>query len=391
MPQLLPAIPLDGGPPPGVLVRRVAALIALVTLGLLLPLVLVEIGLRLWAPQPLAVNVSVWDRHYGWRNQPGTRGFFRTAEYRMEVRIDSLGLRDEETTRAKPPGTFRILGLGDSFAFGHGVAADSCFLSVAERALDRRSRAAGGPRVEVLNAGVGKWSTAQQYLYLIREGFGFDPDAVVVAFCVDNDIEGNAEGGVLREENGRLVAVPAPEPGVRAAQRVTQAIPGYRFLAEHSHLVNFVRVRMSILEMNRRARVAGAPAGEGAPAAPLDPGPTFRIMDALVDSTRARGVPLVVLFVPGFSQVMPAGFVPPRPYPDLGPHGAIVERLAAHLDSLGVPVVYPLETLREASRERPAYFPHDMHLDERGNRIVGEALAGAIAGAGLAPPEAPTR
>jgi hypothetical protein len=69
----------------------------------------------------------------------------------------------------------------------------------------------------------------------------------------------------------------------------------------------------------------------------------------------------------------------------------IIERLAAHLDSLGVPVVYPLETLREASRTRPAYFTHDMHLDERGNRIVGEALAGTIAGAGLAPPEAPVR
>jgi hypothetical protein len=374
-------------------VRRVAALIALVALGLLLPLVLVETGLRLFAPQPLAVNVSAWDPHYGWRNQPGTRGFFRTAEYRMEVRIDSLGLRDEETTRAKPPGTFRILGLGDSFAFGHGVAAESCFLSVTERALDRRSRAAGGPRVEVLNAGVGKWSTAQQYLYLLREGFGFAPDAVVVAFCVDNDIEGNAEGGVLREVDGRLVAVPAPEPGVRALQRITQAIPGYGFLAERSHLVNFVRVRMSILETNRRARATARGAGAAAApaAAPLDPRPTFRIMDALVDSTRARGVPLVVLFVPGFSQLMPAGFVPPRPYPDLRPHGAIVERLAAHLDSLGVTVLYPLAALRAASRERPAYFPHDMHLDERGNRIVGEALAEAIAGAGLAPPEAPVR
>jgi hypothetical protein len=49
--------------------------------------------------------------------------------------------------------------------------------------------------------------------------------------------------------------------------------------------------------MNRRARAA---AGAGAPAAaPLDPRPTFRIVDALVEATRARGVPLVVLFVCG--------------------------------------------------------------------------------------------
>src|SRR5262245_41650288 len=118
---------VDGGrfPP----LRRAASLLALIGIGLFLPLMLVEAGLRLFAPQPLAVNRSEWDAHYCWRNRPRTRGFFQTSEYRMEVVIDSLGLREREVTRVKPPATFRILGLGDSFAFGHGVAADSCFLS----------------------------------------------------------------------------------------------------------------------------------------------------------------------------------------------------------------------------------------------------------------------
>jgi hypothetical protein len=366
--------------------RRVVSLIALACLGLLFPLLLAEIGLRLFAPQPLAVNVSEWDPHYGWHNRPGTTGFFRTSEYRMEVRIDSLGLRDEETTRAKPPGTFRILGLGDSFAFGHGVSVDSCFLSVAERDLDRFSRSRGGPRVEVLNAGVGKWATAQEYLYLMREGFGFEPDVVVLAFCIDNDIEGNAEGGTLRFVDGRIEPIPAPEPSVRTLQRISQAIPGYTFLAEHSHLMNFIRVHVSMIETARRAKQAAAEAAaRGTAYVALDPVPTFRIMDALVDSTRAHRVPLLVLFVPGLGQCAPPGWKPPRPIPDLRPNAAIVGRLVAHLDSLGVPVVYPLEELREANRSALQYFPHDFHLNERGSRRVGEALARGLIAAGLVP------
>jgi hypothetical protein len=379
--------------------RRAASLLALIGIGLLLPLMLVEAGLRLFAPQPLAVNVSEWDPHYGWRNRPGTRGFFQTSEYRMEVAIDSLGLRDAEVSRAKPPGTYRILGLGDSFAFGHGVAADSCFLSVAERRLDERSRAAGGPRVEVLNSGVGKWSTTQEYLYLLREGFSFQPDVVVLAFCDDNDGEGNMEEGVVRIRNGRIETVPAPEPTVRTLQRVSQAIPGYAWLAEHSHLVNFIRIRMSILETNREAKrlreeaarraAAGVPAAagaSGAPTVPLDPAPSFRIIDALVDSTRARGLPLVVLFVPGLGQCAPSGWRPARPFPDPGPHDRLVAGLTAHLDSLGVPVVNPVDALRAANRGALQYFPIDFHLNERGSRLVGEALARGLIDAGLAPP-----
>ena len=238
------------------LLARLGSALAVVAVSLIVPLLILEVGLRVFAPQPTAVNVSEWDPNYGWRNRPGARGFFRTPEFNMPVRINSLGLRDDETTREKPAGTFRLLGLGDSFAFGHGVAAESCFISVAERELGELSRSAGGPRIEFLNAGVGKWGTAAELIYLEREGLGFDPDVVVVAFCVDNDFENNAEGGVLRLTGDRLVRVDNPEPTMRKAQRVTRMIPGYEFLAENSHLVNFLRVRASVLDARARSAIA---------------------------------------------------------------------------------------------------------------------------------------
>jgi hypothetical protein len=371
--------------------RRVSGALIAALAGLLVPLVLAEIGLRLFAPQPTAVNVSQWDPDYGWRNRPGAHGFFHTHEFNMQVRINSLGLRGRETTWDKPDGTFRILGLGDSFAFGHGVDVDSCFLSLAERALDGRSRAAGGPRIEVLNTGVGKWGTAPEYLYLKREGVRFSPDAVVLAFCIDNDFANNADANVLRLEHGRLVHVQSPEPTVRKAQQITTLIPGYEFLAQHSQVVNFIRVRASVMEMKRIAAEAGqgAVAGEG-----LSEGPsswsdrqlpvTLMLMDSLVAETRRDRAPLLALFIPSRWQLAPHPQPGVRGYWDPVPAAAMTDRVIAHLDSLRVPVVYPLAKLTEAARAGRVYFDEG-HLNERGSRVVADALVRGLLRAGCVP------
>ena len=382
-----PAGPRGRGP-----LRALIEGAAVMAIALFVLLVLLEIGLRLFAPQPTALNVSEWDAEYGWRNRPGARGFFRTPEFRMEVRIDSLGLRDEETTREKPAGTWRILGLGDSFAFGHGVAVDSCFFSIVERDLDARSRARGGPRVEVINSGVGKWGTIAEFLYFRKEGVRFAPDATVLAFCVDNDFENNADLNVLKLEDGHLVHVVNPEPTVRKAQNITRMIPGYTFLAENSHLVNFIRIRASQLDANligsrrNREAAAGDTAARAEPAwLSLRMPITLMVLDSLVLETRKARAPLLVLFIPTHWQCAPASERSKR-YLDPAPHAAMVERAIAHLDSLGVPVVYPLEALREANRSGRLYFDEG-HLNEAGSRVVARALDQALSAAHLAPPD----
>jgi lysophospholipase L1-like esterase len=359
---------------------------------LLVTLLLLELGFRLFAPQPTALNVSQWDPNYGWRNRPGERGFALFSFFRMEVQINSLGMRDHETTWEKPPDTYRILGLGDSFAFGYGVAEDSCFLSVAERELAVLSEAHGGPRVEVLNSGVTKWGTAQEYLYLQREGLQLSPDAVVLAFCVDNDFEDNARGSVLRVEGDRLVPVPSPESVVRKAQQITRMIPAYGYLAKHSHLVNFLRIRGTILDTRiRRAAESRQPVrADSLRASPADQtgerlAITTQIMDSLVVETRRAGVPLLVLFVPGRWHCATEEQKKHPRFWDPSEHEEMVTQLAAHLDSLGVPTVYPLERLSDVSRVRPLYFGEG-HLNDEGSRLVGQALAEGLAAEGMVPP-----
>ena len=55
------------------------------------------------------------------------------------LRTNAYGLRDRDYPVAKPEGTFRIVGLGDSVMFGWGVAQDEPFLEVLERRLAETS------------------------------------------------------------------------------------------------------------------------------------------------------------------------------------------------------------------------------------------------------------
>jgi lysophospholipase L1-like esterase len=103
---------------------------------------------------------------------------------------NSFGLRDEEFTRTRPDGMYRILSLGDSFTLGQGVRLEDTYPQQMETLLN----AAGGSfRYEVINAGVSGANTRDELEYLRREGLRFAPNLVTVQFYV-NDIERRFEG-----------------------------------------------------------------------------------------------------------------------------------------------------------------------------------------------------
>jgi hypothetical protein len=98
---------------------------------------------------------------------------------------NSRRYRDVEHSVEKPPGVTRIVILGDSFAFGQGVADEEIFA----RVLDRMA----GPQVEVINMAKGGWSTINQFMAFQREGMAYEPDIIIVA-AVTNDPEPSPGG-----------------------------------------------------------------------------------------------------------------------------------------------------------------------------------------------------
>ena len=98
---------------------------------------------------------------------------------------NSRRYRDVEHSVEKPPGVTRIVILGDSFAFGQGVADEEIFARVLARMA--------GPQVEVINMAKGGWSTINQFMAFQREGLAYEPDVVIVA-AVTNDPEPSPSG-----------------------------------------------------------------------------------------------------------------------------------------------------------------------------------------------------
>ncbi|HEX6104247.1 MAG TPA: SGNH/GDSL hydrolase family protein [Gemmatimonadales bacterium] len=129
------------------------------------------------------------DTTLGWALRPGAHGL-QTSEGRAWVRINSAGMRDREHAVAKPPGTYRIAVIGDSYAAAVEVDRDSTFWARLPGHL-APCGFAGGRAIEMLNFGVPGYGTAQEYLLLQTRALRYDPDLVLLVMTLGNDLENN--------------------------------------------------------------------------------------------------------------------------------------------------------------------------------------------------------
>jgi hypothetical protein len=166
-------------------------------------LLIAEAGLRLWGP--FGREYMELDPVLGWRYRPDAPYKFRViAEaqcgWGSTGRMNSRGLRDVEHGYEKPPGTFRILALGDSFTAAVEHPLEVTWTKLLERRLDTAAEA-DGLRFEVINAGRGAAGTAYQYLWYLNEGYRYSPDLVILV-VTGNDITENSRALSARAGKG---------------------------------------------------------------------------------------------------------------------------------------------------------------------------------------------
>jgi len=101
------------------------------------------------------------------------------------VTINTAGFRGPLYPEAKPPGTRRIVGVGDSFMFGHGVGDGAVYMKVLEELLNWF---ANDTRFETVNTAVPGYNTVMEVETLETKGLAYEPDIVLIHF-VGNDIE----------------------------------------------------------------------------------------------------------------------------------------------------------------------------------------------------------
>jgi len=80
----------------------------------------------------------------------------------------------------------RVLFLGDSVAFGWGVAVEECFVW---RLPPCAARLGGDKRLTVINCSISGYSPWQEYDLLQSEGLRYQPDLVVLVFCLNDVVE----------------------------------------------------------------------------------------------------------------------------------------------------------------------------------------------------------
>jgi hypothetical protein len=107
--------------------------------------------------------------------KPNVRGQFMG----QSVVISSQGLHDYEYSRRKPPGTFRIVGVGDSSLFGWGVPFEDSGLKVLERRLNAEL---GAQKFEVINFAVPGYNTAMEAETFVQRCLEYSPDLVILNF-----------------------------------------------------------------------------------------------------------------------------------------------------------------------------------------------------------------
>ena len=118
------------------------------------------------------------------RSRANDDSILERVEFRTRVVTNSLGFRDRRLPGPKPPGTMRVVVLGDSFTQGYGVDEEDAYPRRLERLLDERQPAR---RHEVINLGVPGACPLDYDAHLEEVGLAYEPDVVVVGFMA-NDV-----------------------------------------------------------------------------------------------------------------------------------------------------------------------------------------------------------
>ncbi|MBU1909947.1 MAG: SGNH/GDSL hydrolase family protein, partial [Verrucomicrobia bacterium] len=212
--------------------KRIGLLIA----GLLAALAIGEVITRLSGRAPEMSLISVGrfqlsaNPRMGYEPVPDFEYHGRKLYYyEFRGRSNRLGFRDRDHPVQKPAGTFRILVLGDSITMGLELErTEDIFTFVLERALREKGYAA-----DVLNFGVSGYNTQQEVEMLADKGLAFQPDLVVLAYCLNDTLQMN--GGIirrLRERESEAAGIAHYQLTPRLARSALYRLIWARFFAE---------------------------------------------------------------------------------------------------------------------------------------------------------------
>lgn len=373
------------------------------------------------------ISLKAGDLAVGWLRQTQQRHLLRlpahanyhhqSTEFDYQFVTNSLGLRGPDRPFAKPPGTSRIVVIGDSQVAGYGVANEDVFTAKLESLLNTDEKSP----TEVINLGRTGSSTIRELDLYNLIGRRFEPDVVVLAYFLGNDLR-----EVVEEHDSDDLRRWHPQGAIRrlayglcpnlylelailklsaAAQQETQAQSEASLLAtlrqecelrgvdyapaEAAYHRLPAEVRQGLLAGRlRHQQVLPACYDATRLLRSLDPDDAYfrqawprteRHLNLLRERVAAAGAKFVVLVIPDGSQVDPVihdftsriGYqVEPR---WLTESCRTRDALLAWAKNHNVPALDLTEPFRQS--QEPLYYPQDGHFNPAGHARTAELLA----------------
>lgn len=249
---------------------RIAALV----IGLAIGLLAAEIVIRLVPVErlPEMASYETQDFYAGVVVRPSANYemYYELIPNQAETGINEFGYRGPARGTKKPPGTRRIVGIGDSTFFGWKVGYEESCLGTLERLLNENRT----DPVQVIDLAVPGYNTVTELAMLRERGFGYDPDLIV--FGYDHN---DPEGMVPRTHKANFMPAAYGENVVG------------------SQLIRYLRRRSLCAELTR---LHAEPDGnERTKDGYIVGGPSWqRHLDAMAEMSRLareRGIPIVVV------------------------------------------------------------------------------------------------
>ncbi len=381
--------------------RKIIEYVIIVLSALIVGLVLVELGVRAYLAFVPAPDDSLYipDPYAVYRIRPTSAGAIPDGEFF----INGFGFRDRSHPVEKPEGSYRILGIGDSFVWG-AVPLEENFLRVAEDCL-RADSTCKTEDVHMVLMGLGGYSP-ENYVGILRSlGISLHPDLVILNLFVGNDIHMTPVRGELFR--GRLYYVGSPDPVLNVLRKSRAFVLGEMILLSRIKAAMLGRRYHQAYEMIDAQPRGGEAAGASRGGEPYAINKMYihiqskrlrlykreiagrieklwRETEAhLVDFDRLcreAEVPWILHIIPTEIQVDTATRGRVMAMLDLDedeydfdlPQNRLREFAGKH----GITVLDPLPQLRSLHRDDDRlYFPNDTHWNTRGNALAGRILA----------------
>jgi hypothetical protein len=118
---------------------------------------------------------------------------------KVHIKTNGEGFIGPDYNVVKPSGTLRVAVFGDSFTEAMQVDYEKSFSYLLENRLNSEPPA-GFTRAEVINFGTGGTGTGDAMLFYDTYARKYDPDVVILAFYVGNDVDDNSKYLPLRNQ-----------------------------------------------------------------------------------------------------------------------------------------------------------------------------------------------